>query len=65
MTKQNDRYLRIQEVVDRTGLSLPTIYRYIRSNQFPKQTKLGARASGWLESEVNEWITQKSQAKAA
>lgn len=65
MTAQIDRYLRIQEVEARTGLSVPTIYRHIRCGLFPKQTKLGPRASGWLESEVNEWIRQKNQAKAA
>ncbi|MGR2691444.1 helix-turn-helix transcriptional regulator [Chromobacterium haemolyticum] len=60
-----DRYLRIQEVVARTGLSLPTIYRRIRQGGFPKQVKLGGRASGWLESEVNAWISETSQARAA
>ncbi|RBL65833.1 hypothetical protein C3E98_040830, partial [Pseudomonas sp. MWU13-2625] len=46
------RYLRIDEVVNRTGLSLPTIYRGILQGDFPRQVKLGARASAWLESEV-------------
>ncbi|WP_047236683.1 helix-turn-helix transcriptional regulator [Chromobacterium subtsugae] len=60
-----DRYLRIDEVVNRTGLSLPTIYRRIRQGDFPRQVKLGARASAWLESEVDAWITKKAQPAAA
>lgn len=31
----------------------------VKDGQFPGQIKLGPRASGWLESEIDNWIDQK------
>ena len=43
----------------RTGLSRSTIYRRLAGGSFPKPLSLGARAVGWIESEVDEWIRQR------
>jgi prophage regulatory protein len=52
--------LRLPEVMRITGLAKPTVYRAIKRGEFPKQRKLvGARASGWLASEVQEWINSR------
>ena len=51
-----DRILRLPEVIKLTQLSSSTIYLKISKGEFPKQKKIGARASGWKESEINEWI---------
>lgn len=51
--------LRLPEVKKITGLSRSGIYQLIKLNQFPKQIKLGARSSGWIESEVLQWIDKK------
>ena len=53
------RFIRLSEVIERTGLSKSTIYLYINQAQFPPPLKLGARVSAWLESEVNQWIEEK------
>ena len=55
----NAAILRLPEVKKVTGLSRSGIYQLISLNQFPKQIKLGARSSGWIESEVLEWIDEK------
>ena len=51
--------LRRKQVESRTGLSRSTIYLRIKEGSFPKPISLGARAVGWLESEVEEWLDNR------
>lgn len=53
------RFIRISEVKSTTGLSRSHIYDLISKGSFPRQYKLGERASGWLESEVSDWMELK------
>lgn len=57
--------LRRKQVEARTGLSRSVIYAKLRSNPsrpgdydptFPQPVKIGAKAVGWVESEVNAWL---------
>jgi prophage regulatory protein len=60
--------LRLPAVAARTGLSRSTIYERIATGDFPKPVKLGARAIGFVESEVEAHIERTiaaSRAKAA
>jgi len=50
-----DRFLRINSVLDRTGLSRATLYRKIQAGTFPRQIRISDRCCGWRESEVIEW----------
>ena len=51
--------LRRHDVENRTGLSRSTIYLRVKEGTFPKPVKLGARAVGWLESEIDGWLNQR------
>jgi prophage regulatory protein len=51
--------LRLTAVKMRTGLSRSSIYSWIAKGQFPAQVSLGARAVGWVESEVDEWLSRR------
>lgn len=51
--------LRLPEVIAKVGLSKSTIYAMIKAGTFPKQRKLGTRASGWIEEEVDAWIASR------
>lgn len=53
--------LRLPAVKARTGLSRSTIYLRIAQGKFPARYSLGARAVGWLESEISDWIAEKTQ----
>ena len=53
------RIIRFHQVQARTGLSRRPIYRRLAGGSFPKPLSLGARAVGWIESEVDEWIRQR------
>lgn len=51
-----DKYLRIKQVAELTGLSRATIYNMEKAGTFPKKTALGARAVAWRESEIAAWM---------
>lgn len=51
--------LRLPTVKTRTGLSRSTIYLRVAAGNFPKPVSLGARAVGWIEKDVEEWITRQ------
>lgn len=57
----NQRFLRLDEVIDRTGRSRSSIYADMETQSFPQSIKLGARAVGWLESDINAWIKARIQ----
>ena len=50
------RVLRLPRVQSRTGLSRSSIYLRVANRSFPQPVRLGARAIGWIESEVDQWI---------
>lgn len=54
--------LRLPTVKARTGLSRSTIYLRIAEGSFPKQVCLGDRAVGWLESEIESWLSSRVEA---
>jgi prophage regulatory protein len=51
------KILRLDKVREKTGLSRSTIYDRMGKGTFPGSISLGARAVGWLENEVNDWLT--------
>lgn len=51
--------LRLPVVKARTGLSRSTIYLRVNNGTFPRPINLGARAVGWLESEIDSWLAQR------
>jgi prophage regulatory protein len=55
--------LRIEEVLHRTGLKKTMFYDLIKKRKFPEQVPIGARAVGWYEHQVDEWIRNRESAK--
>ncbi len=55
----NDRLLRWPEVQKRVGICRSHVHQLAAQGKFPAPVKLGPRASGWLESEINAWIDQR------
>ena len=49
--------LRLPTVKARTSLSRSTIYLRVSRGAFPGPVSLGGRAVGWIEAEVNAWLT--------
>ena len=53
------RFLRLPEVIARTGLSRSTIYVRLEQGRFPRPVSLGGRAVGWIEAELDEWLRER------
>ena len=51
-----DRILRINTVLERTGLTRSTLYRKIERGEYPRQVKIAQRCAGWRESAIADWM---------
>jgi prophage regulatory protein len=64
--KTKHRFIRLNEVLSRTGYGRTSIYRKMEDGSFPRSIKLGgppvdpeafdSRAVAWIENEVEQWI---------
>ena len=52
------KVLRIKEVCAQTGLSRSTLLRRIAEGRFPKGKKIGSRNLGWLDSQIDQWLSE-------
>lgn len=63
MTNQNSknmRIIRMPEVQKKIGLCKASIYNRIAEGSFPKPISLGGRSVGWIESDLDQWIFERS-----
>ncbi|MFO1465439.1 MAG: AlpA family phage regulatory protein [Steroidobacteraceae bacterium] len=51
--------LRLPEVCRATGLGRSMVYQLEAMSQFPRRVKIGARAVGWIEEEVQSWLADR------
>ncbi len=58
-----NRFITIEEVIDRVCISRTHLYRLINEGKFPKQIPLGAYKIAFLEREVDEWIEERLTAR--
>jgi prophage regulatory protein len=55
--------LRLRDIQERLKLSRSGIYAKIAAGAFPLPKRLGTRAIGWLESDIEHWIRSCPNAK--
>lgn len=60
---QNMRLLRRPAVTNRTGKTKSSIYADIADGSFPKPVQIGRRAVAWLESDIDDWIASRREAR--
>ena len=63
------RFIRLPEVLNRTGFGRTSIYSKMENGSFPRSVKLGgpledpeafdSRAIAWIEDEVEQWIESR------
>lgn len=58
-----EKILRLRAVLARTGLTRSMAYALIKAGSFPVPINLGARAVGWLESEIDAWLAERVEAR--
>ena len=61
------KILRLPAVKAMTGLSRSSIYKKVSERTFPMPVRLGvgARAVGWYECQVNDWLEKLSPTTSA
>ena len=55
--------LRLPAVKARTGLSRTAIHIRVINSNFTRPIKIGIRAIGWLESDIDAWINSRIPAR--
>lgn len=58
------RLIKLPAVCEATGLSRSGVYKRMGENTFPKSVPLGGRAVAWVESEVDDWVTQQIESRS-
>ena len=58
-TPKHRRFLRLPQVLEKTGLSRASVYAGAVAGWFPKRVKINERASGWVEDEVEAWLAAR------
>lgn len=56
-----DRIIRLPELIQITGVSKSTTYRWCALGLFPRPVSLGPSSVGWRESEVQEWLKSRAR----
>ncbi|GAF71033.1 unnamed protein product [marine sediment metagenome] len=60
---ENPRFLRLNQVVEKTGISRSTVYLYLNQGRFPKPVHVSERLVAWVESEVDAWMQERIAAR--
>ncbi|MCH9650809.1 MAG: AlpA family phage regulatory protein [Deltaproteobacteria bacterium] len=55
----NTRIVRVNELSERLGVSRVTLWRWERKGLLPRKLRLGPNTVGWLESEIEEWLSSR------
>ncbi len=53
------KLVRLQQVLEQTGLSRAGLYRSMSCGDFPPPVKIGRRAVAWPADEVEGWIASR------
>jgi len=57
--------LRLPQVCKVTGLGRSMIYQLEAEQRFPHRVRIGLRAVGWVESEVQAWLASRIERNRA
>lgn len=52
-------FLRIKDVMKKTGIAKSTIWLWVSEGKFPKPIKLSPRITVWDEDIIFKWINEK------
>lgn len=59
-TPLEGRLVRAREISYRLGVSVPTLYHWEKTTDFPKKIRIGANSVAWKGSEIQCWIDRLS-----
>ncbi|RUW41354.1 MAG: AlpA family phage regulatory protein [Mesorhizobium sp.] len=58
-----DRFISMDEVLDRVSFSKTHIYRKIANGSFPRPVQLGSHKVAFLEREIEDWMIDRLAAR--
>lgn len=58
------RFLRLKEVLARTGISRSQVYKLEAEGRFPARVKLGSISVAWVDAEVEAWCRRRIELRA-
>lgn len=61
----NEQFLRLAEIIARTGLSKRTIYARMAAGTFPRSVKIGPNSVAWRASDIAAWMAAPAQWRSA
>lgn len=53
------KILRLKQVLELVGVSRATLWRWEKREIFPKRVRISERSIGYVDTEVNEWISRR------
>jgi len=56
---EENRILRLKEVVKLTGMPVSSIYFNMKKGTFPKQVKLTVKSVGWRAGAIDEYLKSR------
>ena len=61
---RTSKILRLKQVLSRVGISRAQLYALKKDGRFPQNFSLSGpsgRAVGWLESDIDNWVTSRAE----
>jgi prophage regulatory protein len=58
-----DTLIRPQDLANRLGIGLSTLYDRMKKPDFPRKVQIGPQAVGFRESEIIEWMDANTEKK--
>jgi len=55
--------LRLNQVIEKTGLGKTTIYQLQKLALFPHSVPMTERSVRWIEAEVDAWLEKRAQSR--
>lgn len=54
-----EKFIRLPDIEEQTGLSKSTIWLWIQKGKFPQRIKLSHRISVWKQSDIDNWMIEQ------
>ena len=61
MVYKKIKIIRKSALADMLGVSRTTLWRMEKSGQLPAAVKISETVSGWLESDIKEWLEERKE----
>jgi prophage regulatory protein len=58
------KVLRLPATEAKVGLRRSAIYLGVQQGTFPKPIRLTGKATGWIEAELDQWISERPRVRA-